>query len=174
MRRIAPAKGAAASLIIPVHATAAAPDLPGLGRVVTLQIYRQHDRQCVRDNRRNVVPVHVRCDVLASFPARQIHSQPHQAERANQKSQCIAGQQVGHAERNRNAHRNQQEHGDDHLREVETHLRNDDVDIAAPGRPPTVEWRRTYGCRRCHGPRLNLERLQRLGSKELLRRQQAL
>ena len=62
-------------------------DLPCLSRVVTLQIHRQHDRQCVCNDRRDVVPIYVRCDVLASFPLSQTHRQPHQAQRANQESQ---------------------------------------------------------------------------------------
>ena len=118
-------------------------DFPGEIRIMALEVDRQHDRQRVRNDGRNVVSIHVRCYVLPLVPARQAHREPHQAQRTDQKAQGVSRQQVRHTERNRNTYREQEKDGNHHLRQVEADLRNSRIDITASEYPPTM----------CHGLR---------------------
>ena len=81
---------------------------------------------------------------VAALALRQSDGQKDQAERADQKSECVAGQQMRDAESGGNPNREQQKNRNHHLREIEADLRDGGVQIAAAERPPALcHWLRS-------------------------------
>ncbi len=71
---------------------------PGELLVVRLQIHGQHDGQRVGDDARNIVDVHVGCDVGSALALCESYAEHRKAHGADKESQRVAGQQVGCAE----------------------------------------------------------------------------
>jgi hypothetical protein len=128
--RKTPANGAAASLMIPVQTTAAAPMFHARDR--------EHDGECVGNDRGHIVAVDVGGDVGSCLALCQARCKKDQPKRPNQKSECVAGEQMCDAESGRDSNREQQENRDHRLREIEAELCDGGVKIASAECPPAL------------------------------------